>query len=98
MTALDTDDLAVITGPLTVNGDPDVYLEPGEVVQVLGREDDGTILVWGVLSELEQWIDVASLTPLSDIHEDTEIDWGAADEQYVRLSGTHDYVYVEDEE
>jgi hypothetical protein len=101
MTALDTDDLAVVTGPLSVYEITNsVYLEPGEVVRVLEAEDeDGVVLVYGVSSTFEQYINASSLTPLSDMHEDTTIEWGdPEDPDYVRFNGVHDYVYTGDDE
>ena len=106
MTALETDDFAVVTGPLSLfghirlsDGYPTVFLEPGEVVRVIDSEDaDGAVYVWGLSTEMYQSIDASSLTPLSEIQDDPDIEWGAEDEQYVRLSSTHDYVYEGDDE
>lgn len=98
MTALDTDDLAVVTGPLEVLGDPGtVHLVPGEVVRVEEGVDteDGTVYVYGMESDLHQYIDITSLTPLSEIQDDPEVLWGET--PYVVFSDIHDYVYEGDE-
>jgi len=97
MTALDTDDLAVVTGPLTIDGEDGVYFAPGEVVRVIEGEDpDGHVYAHGLETDLDQYIDASSLTPLSDIHADTDIEWG--EKPYVTYTEIHDYVYEEDNE
>lgn len=81
MTAIDTEDLAVITGPLIVNGrEGFVYLEPGEVVRIEEpqREGESFAYVYGMSSDFSQYIDVSSLTPLSEIQDDPDIEWGDA--------------------
>lgn len=90
MTAMDTDDLAVVTGPLTIlgkdkmDGERAVYLEHGEVVKVEEGEDvDGTVYVWGMHSGHHQYIDLSSLTPLSDIEDMDDIDWGRAEDSVI---------------
>jgi hypothetical protein len=101
MTELQRKDLAVITGPLRMAGYPavDCALAPGEVVELVDEvEEDGNVLVYGHESDRSQYIDVASLTPISEIQDDEDIEWGAEDDQYVRLCSTHDYVYTGDDE
>ena len=91
MTAMKTDDLAVITGPLVFDGDnPRVALNPGEVVQILDPIDEnGDVLVYGVESQWQQYIAESSLTLLSEIHELDDVKWGdLLDPDYV-----HDYVW-----
>lgn len=86
MTAFNTDDLAVVTGPLEVWGVPNsVHLEAGEVVKVLDNtESPGAEYVLGLSSGLAQYIDRTSLTPLPQ--------WGdLIDPEYI-----HDYVWDED--
>lgn len=98
MAALDTDDLAVVTGEPTLHGDLDkVFFKPGDVVRVVLRDGDGTVLAIRDEEDrdgLDQWIDVTSLTPLSEIQENQDVKWGdLLDPNYV-----HDYVWegVED--
>lgn len=101
MTALEAGDIAVITGPLVLPGHHDqegfVYLQAGEVVEIIEPDDDGSAYVYGRSSDVKQYIDKTSLTSFSELAEDPEIDWDS-DEAYVRLSGTHDYVYEGDDE
>lgn len=70
MTAIDTTDLYVVTGPLEVDGEPNtVFLYEGEVVRFVGLDSgETTPLVEGLTSGYTQYIDFTSLTPLSDIH------------------------------
>lgn len=95
MTALNTDDLALVTGPLAVfGGTGDVLLFSGEVVQVLGIPWDGVATVLGHESGLTQCIDITSLTPFSEIIDDPDIFWGnPLDPDYI-----HDYVWSEEDE
>lgn len=103
MTALDTDHLAVVTGPLTLGGELEflygeraVFLEPGEVVRVVeGVDEDGYAYVLGLHSGNTQYIDASSLTPLSEIQDDPEVLWGET--PYVVFSDIHDYVYEEED-
>lgn len=92
MTAIDSDELAVITGPLTVEGHLGVYLKPGEVVRTLMLDEHETMLVYGYESDLEQWIDLSSLTPINDYYDDTA-KWG----DLIDPDAIRDYVYEEDE-
>lgn len=98
MTSLSVDDLAVVTGPLVLPGisagDSCIALVPGEVVSIIEfyTESDGSgqaALVYGYESDLKQWIDVESLTPMSQIQEDENVGWGdLLDPDYI-----HDYVF-----
>lgn len=93
MTAIYSEDLAVVTGPPTVEGHLGVYLVPGEVVQILMPGEHNTVLVYGYESELEQWIDLSSLTNINDYYEERGAQWGdLIDPEYI-----HDYVYEGDE-
>lgn len=80
MTAIETDDLVVVTGPLTHDGDFGyVDLVPGEVAQVVegpNSELPTTIRVRGLESDNLQWIDITSLTPLSEIYNRSDVQWG----------------------
>jgi hypothetical protein len=101
VTELRRKDLAVVTGPLRMAGYPavDCALAPGEVVELVDEiEEDGNVLVYGHESDRTQYIDSGSLTPILEIQDDESVEWGAEDEQYVRLCSTHDYVYAEDDE
>lgn len=83
---LNKGDLAVITGPLKLAGCTPgfVHLKEGEVVELLtGIDKYGDAVVWGRSTGIEQYIEVASLTPLAEIQDDPELDWGAV----------HDYVW-----
>ncbi|MDP7733676.1 hypothetical protein [Mycobacterium paragordonae] len=87
MTAMKTDDLAVITGPLVFDGDnPRVNLNPGEVVRILEPVDEeGDVWVYGVESGRQQYIAESS----AEIHELDDVKWGdLLDPDYV-----HDYVW-----
>jgi hypothetical protein len=92
MSAIDSEDLSIITGPLTVEGHPGVYLKPGEVVHAIELGESDTVLVYGYESDLEQWIDLSSLTPINDYYADTAR-WG----DLIDPENIHDYVYEEDE-
>lgn len=95
MTALETDDLAVVTGPLIISGctveDSYIGLIPGEVVRVLTvdqpDERGQDALVIGLDSGFDNYIDVQSLTPMTEIQDDPQIEWGEV----------HDYVYEGDD-
>jgi len=92
MTAIETDDLAVVTGPLTVGGFPGVYLEPGEVVRVLDLETvEGVEVAYvlGYSTDLRQTIDLSSLTPMDEIYEDPDAQWG----DLIDPENIHDFVY-----
>jgi tRNA A37 methylthiotransferase MiaB len=88
MTALNTDDLAVVTGPNKAG------LKYGEVARVIERSFAGDVYVLGLDTKSYGYVRATSLTALADLHE--YIEWDG-DEEYVRLSGVHDYVYTEDE-
>lgn len=100
MTALNTDDLAVVTGPLRIDPGSDphsVYLTPGEVVRVTQTDycpefpEYDSVLAFGFESKRPQWIDPSSLTPLSEIQNAPDVEWGdLSDPDYV-----HDYVTPE---
>lgn len=97
MTALETDDLAAITGPLALAGlTPEgsyVDLVSGEVVRVVRADTDGNLWVYGFESDLHQWIDAESLTPMEEIYDDPDVQWGyLIDPEYI-----HDFVYEGDE-
>ena len=93
MTAIDSEELAIITGPLTVEGHPGVYLKPGEVVATLMLGERDTVLVYGYESEIEQWIDLSSLTPINEYYDDSAR-WG----DLIDPDAIRDYVYEGDNE
>lgn len=97
VTALDTGDLAVITGPLEIGGNNLVFLEEGEVVRIITFDSEGsTYDVLGMSSGQQQWIDASALTPLWQVQNDPEVFWG--EKPYVTYSDIHDYVYTGDYE
>lgn len=93
MTALDTEDLAVVTEEPTLFGNQGtVFFQTGDVVRVILVDSDGTVLT--VRHDgLDQWVDVTSLTPLSEIQDAPDVQWGdLLDPNYV-----HDFVYTGDD-
>jgi hypothetical protein len=95
LTAIETDGLYVITGPLTYAGGEVRGLVAGEVVRSqLPLDAFGGVWVSGQESRVFDWIDLSSLTPLSEIQNDPDVQWGdLLDPNYV-----HDYVWVGDDE
>lgn len=112
MTALETDDLAVITGPLVfVGNDPGVNLASGEVVRILEPVDeDGDVLALGLETGYPQYIALSSLTPLSELHTDSAVNGISEADASGRATAppqwgdlldpdyVHDYVYTGDDE
>lgn len=82
MTALEVDDLAVITGPLVgaIGNTPLEGLIQGEVVQIRkAGDEDGDVWVFGYESGNEQYIARSSLRTWDEICEDPDVIWGEVD-------------------
>ncbi len=89
-------DLAVVGTPTLEGRASDVFLEPGEVVEIIEVRPDPEIdsaYVHGRSSGLGQYVDLSALTPFSEIAEDPNTQWGdLIDPEYI-----HDYVYEGDD-
>lgn len=98
MTAIETEHLAVITGPVIFRGLAGEYksdLALGEVVEIEDIHPDqfGDVWVFGRESKTHDYISVDSLTPLDEIQADDTVKWGdLLDPDYV-----HDYVWEGEE-
>ncbi|OBJ40275.1 hypothetical protein A5630_25325 [Mycolicibacterium mucogenicum] len=94
--SLEVGDLAVVGVP-TLQGRPeDVFLEAGEVVEVLAvrpNPDIDSAYVYGRSSGLKQYVDLSALTPFDEVAADPGTKWGdLIDPEYI-----HDYVYEGDD-
>ncbi len=98
MTAMQTDDLAVITGtPFFTTDTGNVFesnLLLGEVVRIVDHADSaGDVWAEGLESGRHDYIALSSLTPLSELHGAPDVKWGdLLDPDYV-----HDYVWEGEE-
>lgn len=84
-------DLAVVTGPLKLAASEKglVFLDPGDVVEVvLETDDDGDVLVCRRSDGKHQFIDTESLAPFEEIAEYPRVVWDEI----------HDYVYEGDDD